>query len=58
LISYPELQFLTDQPIEANPEEMKELQRQVDELMEKEYIRESTSPCVVPVLFVPKKDGT
>ena len=27
----------------SNPEEMKELQRQVDELMEKGYIRESMS---------------
>ena len=42
----------------SNPEETKELQRQVDELMMKGYIRESMSPCVVPVLLVPKKDGT
>jgi hypothetical protein len=31
---------------------MKDLQRQADELMEMGYIRESMSPCVVPVLFV------
>jgi hypothetical protein len=42
----------------SNPEKMKELQRQVDELMEKGYIRESMSPCAGPVLLVPKKDGT
>ncbi|XP_040932065.1 uncharacterized protein [Gossypium hirsutum] len=42
----------------ANPEETKELQRQVNELMEKGYIRESLSPCAIPVLLVPKKDGT
>jgi len=29
----------------SNPEEMKELQRQVDELMMKGYIHESMSPC-------------
>ena len=42
----------------SNPEETKELQRQVEELLTKEHVRESTSPCAVPVLLVPKKDGT
>ncbi|XP_024004818.1 uncharacterized protein LOC112081975 [Eutrema salsugineum] len=41
----------------TNPVETKELQRQVDDLMEKGYIRESMSPCAVPVLLVPKKMG-
>jgi hypothetical protein len=39
----------------SNPEETKELQRQVEELMLKGYIRESMGPCVVLVLLVPKK---
>jgi hypothetical protein len=42
----------------SNPEETKELQRQVGELLEKGYVRESMSPCAVLVLLVPKKDGT
>jgi hypothetical protein len=42
----------------SNPKETKELQRQVDELMEKGYIREIMSPCAVHVLLVLKKDGT
>ncbi|XP_048231221.1 uncharacterized protein LOC125370265 [Ricinus communis] len=42
----------------SNPEETKELQRQVEELMSKGYVRESLSPCAVPVILVPKKDGT
>ncbi|GKV11282.1 hypothetical protein SLEP1_g22547 [Rubroshorea leprosula] len=42
----------------SNPNEMKELQRQVEELMKKVHVRESMSPCAVLVLLVPKKDGT
>jgi hypothetical protein len=41
-----------------NPEETKELQRQVEDLMSKGYVRESMSQCAVPVLLVRKKDGT
>nr|XP_029148743.1 uncharacterized protein LOC114925331 [Arachis hypogaea] len=42
----------------SNPEGTKEFQRQVEELLAKGHIRKSMSPCVIPVLFVPKKDGT
>jgi hypothetical protein len=41
----------------TNPEETKEIQQQVEELIKKGYVQESLSPCVVPVLLVPKKDG-
>ncbi|GKV50168.1 hypothetical protein SLEP1_g56881 [Rubroshorea leprosula] len=41
-----------------NPQEYAELQRQVKELMEKRLVKESVSPCAVPMLLVPKKDGT
>ena len=42
----------------ASPEETKELQKQVDELLAKGHVRESMSLCAVPVILVPKKDGT
>jgi len=45
-------------PYRTNLEETKEIQRQVQELLDKGYIRESLSPCAVPVILVPKKDGT
>jgi hypothetical protein len=38
--------------------ELVELKKQIYELLEKGYIRPSTSPWAAPVLFVEKKDGT
>jgi hypothetical protein len=45
-------------PYRTNPEETKEIQRQVHELLEKGYVHESLSPCAVPVILVPKRDGS
>jgi hypothetical protein len=54
-------------PYCVSPDETKEIQRQVQHLMEKGfkktshgewYVRESLSPCAVPVILVPKKDGS
>ena len=42
----------------SNLEETKEIQRQVEDLIKKGYVQESLSPCSVPVLLVPKKDGS
>jgi hypothetical protein len=45
-------------PYHTNPEETKEIQRQIQELLNKGYIHESLSPCVVPIILVCKKDGS
>eukprot|EP00257_Ricinus_communis_P016659 XP_015574903.1 uncharacterized protein LOC107261267 [Ricinus communis] len=39
----------------CNPEETKDIQRQMSELMDKGYVRENMSPYVVPMIVVPKK---
>ena len=41
-----------------NPKDTQEIQRQVEELISKRLVRESLSPCAIPILLVPKKDGT
>lgn len=45
-------------PYRMAPAELKELKSQLEELLNKGYIRPSVSPWGAPVLFVKKKDGT
>lgn len=40
----------------CNQEEIKELQQQINEMMNKCYVHESLSPCAILVLLVSKKD--
>jgi hypothetical protein len=42
----------------TNPEETNEIERQVQVLLDHGYVRESLSPCAIPVILVPKKKGT
>ena len=45
-------------PYRMAPTELKELKTQLQELLDKGFIRPSVLPWGVPVLFVKKKDGT
>jgi len=62
------MKFYIDLILGANPiskapyrmarAKLKELKTQLDELLEKDYIKPNTSPWGAPVLFVKKKDRT
>ena len=45
-------------PYRMAPAELKELKEQLQELLDKGFIRPSVSPWGAPVLFVKKKDGS
>jgi len=45
-------------PYRMAPAELAELKKQIEELMEKQFIRPSASPWGAPVLLVKKKDGS
>ncbi|GKB03452.1 hypothetical protein Tco_0831595 [Tanacetum coccineum] len=51
-------EFLDVFPDEMSLGEHEELCRQVDKLVSKGHVRESMSPCAIPTLLTPKKDGT
>ncbi|XP_057459270.1 uncharacterized protein LOC130749931, partial [Actinidia eriantha] len=54
----PGTQPISKAPYRMAPAELKELKLQLQELLDKGFIRPSSSPWGAPVLFVKKKDGT
>ncbi|XP_028052740.1 uncharacterized protein LOC114257168 [Camellia sinensis] len=54
----PGTQPISMTPYRMAPVEMKELKVQLQDLLDKGFIRPSVSPWGAPVLFVKKKDGT
>jgi hypothetical protein len=45
-------------PYRMSANQLVELKEQLQDLLDKEYIRPSASPWGAPIIFVPKKDGT
>ena len=54
----PGTQPVSKAPYRMAPTELKELKVQLQELLDKKFIRPSTSPWGAPVLFAKKKDGS
>lgn len=54
----PEVMPVSKAPYRMAPAELKELKAQLQELLDKGFIRPSISPWGAPVLFVKKKDGS
>ena len=50
--------LISQQPYRMAPTELVELKRQLQELLDKGFIRLRTSPWGAPILFVKKKDGS
>ena len=53
----PEVAPISIAPYRMTPLKLKELKKQLEELLEKGFIRPSISPWGAPVLFMKKKDG-
>lgn len=54
----PSAYFPNRPPYRSNPEQTKEIETQVHKLLENGWVQESLSHCAMPVILVPKKDGT
>ena len=53
----PRTEPISRVPYRMAPAELKELKVQMEEMVNKGFVRPSTSPWGAPVLFVKKKDG-
>ncbi|WZY88585.1 hypothetical protein YC2023_045320 [Brassica napus] len=54
----PEAKPIAKAPYRMTPAELVKLKKQLEDLMEKGFLRPSSSPWGAPVLFVKKKDGS
>jgi hypothetical protein len=53
----PRASFPNKAAYRMTPQENEEIKKQVQELLDKGLVKESLSPCVVPTILSPKKDG-
>ena len=53
----PETAPISISPYRMAPAELRKLKVQLQDLLAKQFIRPSVSPCGAPILFVKKKDG-
>jgi len=56
--TFPRVSPIAQQPYRMAPAELNELKTQLQELLDKGFIRPSNSPWGAPILFVRRKDGT
>jgi len=56
--TFPRVPPIAQQPYRMAPTELNELKTQLQELLDKGFIRPSNSPWGAPILFVRRKDGT
>ena len=56
--TFPRVPPISQQPYRMAPTELNELKTQLQELLDKGFIRPSNSPWGASILFVKKKDGT
>jgi hypothetical protein len=54
----PGTALIFKRPYRMAANQLAELKEQLQELLDKGYIRPSASPWGAPIIFVPKKDGT
>jgi hypothetical protein len=54
----PETAPISKRPYRMDVKDLVELKKQIEELLEKGFIRPKSSPWGAPVLFVSKKDGS
>jgi len=54
----PRASLLNRPAYRTNPTEVSEIQKQVEELLNKGWFQDNMSPYAMPIILIPKKDGS